>query len=279
MNRIFLIILSISFLVQMASAQTAETLQKKIVSQGVPAQALKDVLRFIYENRNRSFQQRTYTCEGKPETYLRPCIEKKRIPSQRTVTLGSPRYVAIIDFKKPSSERRFYLVDLKTGNVKSYYTSHGIGTGRGDQALKFSNRKDSRMTSLGMYLAGEVYSGGYGMTLRMYGLEKSNDRAYDRDIVLHGAWYVGEDFMKMINPKTKEPYQRIGVSWGCPAVSTDIAKKVIPLLKDGSLIYHYHEDLMAASKSGNEVALKVQQKKIEDNEEELVELSPLVENL
>jgi hypothetical protein len=248
--------LAVIFVSQFASAQISENLQKKIISQGVPANALKDVSKFLYEYRNRSFQQSTYTCQGKPETYLRPCIDSKRTATQKDVTLTKPRYIAIIDFKKPSSQRRFYMIDLKTGEVTPYYTSHGIGTGRGDLATKFSNRKDSRMTSLGMYLTGDTYNGGYGMTLRMYGLEKSNDRAYDRDIVLHGAWYVSEDFMKTINPKTKEPYQRIGVSWGCPAVSTAIAKKIIPLLMQGSLIYHYHEDLMDSARTGREVSVK-----------------------
>lgn len=249
--------LTMTLVAQMASAQISENLQRRIVSQGVPAKALKDVSKFLYENKNRSFQQSTYSCEGKPETYLRPCIESKRIATQKTVTVQNPRNIAIIDFKKPSSQRRFYLIDLRSGEVTSYYTSHGIGTGRGDMATKFSNRKDSRMTSLGMYLTGDIYNGGYGMTLRMYGLEKSNDRAYDRDIVLHGAWYVSEDFMKMVNPKTKEAYKRIGVSWGCPAVSTAIAKKIIPILKQGSLIYHYHEDLMESARTGREVAVKV----------------------
>lgn len=119
------------------------------------------------------------------------------------------------------------------------------------------------MTSLGFYLTGGIYDGKYGKTLRMYGLQKSNDQAYNRDIVLHGAWYVGEDFMNAINAKTKEPYGRLGVSWGCPAVSTYIASKLMPYLKEGSIIFHYHDKLIDKAQSGEEVALPADQMPVE----------------
>ena len=77
----------------------------------------------------------------------------------------------------------------------------------------------------------------------MYGLERSNDQAYNRDIVMHGAWYVSEDFMNSINRKTGEKYGRMGLSWGCPAVSLAIAERTIPYLKNGSLILHYHPSM------------------------------------
>lgn len=248
--------LTLSVLALSANAQIAPELQKKIVQQGVSADALSRLSKFMYENSGRSFNQDVYTCQDKPEGSVRPCDEPKRDRSSKVVTLETPQYVAIVDYTLPSSKRRFHFIDLKTGAVQSYYSSHGIGSGNGDYAYKFSNKKDSRQTSLGIYLTGEVYYGKYGKTLRMYGLQKSNDQAYNRDIVMHGAWYVGEDFMKSINNKTKEPYGRIGVSWGCPAVSTAIAAKLIPLLQGGSLIMHYHSSLYEASMSGRAVQVK-----------------------
>lgn len=225
----------------------------KIVKAGVSENALTRLSKFMYENKGRSFQQQTYSCEGKAPESIAPCEEAKRSNSTQTVTLESPKNVAIVDFTLPSSQRRFFLINTQTGAVKKYYSSHGIGSGRGDVATAFSNKKDSRQTSLGIYLTGGTYYGKYGRTLRMYGLEASNDQAYNRDIVMHGAWYVGEDFMNSINPKTKEKFGRIGVSWGCPAVSMSIAELTIPVLKDGSLIMHYHASLQDASLSGREV--------------------------
>ncbi|MFP5519575.1 MAG: murein L,D-transpeptidase catalytic domain family protein [Bdellovibrionia bacterium] len=247
-----------TFFVQMTQAQAFVNPEvfDKVVSAGVPHRALSELLGFIEEKMGQTFEQQVYVCSDRPENSVRPCEESKRTPALKDVTMGVPQQVVIIDFKKPSSERRFFLIDLRSGEVKKYYTSHGIGSGNSYVATTFSNIKDSKQTSLGIYLTGEIYYGGYGQTLRMYGLEKSNDQAYNRDIVLHGAWYVGEDFMKSINPKTKQPFDRIGVSWGCPAVSKYVASQVIPQLAHGSLIYHFHEDLIdQARETGKTVKL------------------------
>lgn len=235
------------------AAPQQDPLTKKILSQGVPADALRRLNKFIYENRGRSFNQDTYTCDGKDPENVRPCEESKRRRSSKTVTLNNPQYVAIVDYSAPSTQRRFYFINLRTGSVEKYYTSHGIGSGQGNYAYKFSNTKDSRQTSLGMYLTGEVYTGSYGKTLRMYGLQRSNDQAYNRDIVVHGAWYVGEDFINSTDPKTGLARGRLGLSWGCPALSLSMAEKLIPYLKGGSLIFHYHSSLLEDSMSGRQV--------------------------
>lgn len=242
---------------------TAAEIQKKILESGLNPDALKRFNRFVYENSGRSFYQDTYACAGRPSEGIRPCEEAKRSRSAQKVNLGNPRFVAIVDYSKPSSERRFYFIDRATGEVGKYYVSHGIGSGNGNHAVRFSNRKDSKMTSLGFYITGGIYTGKYGNTLRMYGVQKSNDQAYNRDIVLHGAWYVGEDFMNTINAKTKEPYGRLGVSWGCPAVSTYIASKLMPYLKEGSIVFHYHDKLIDKAQSGEEVALPADQMPVE----------------
>lgn len=239
-----------------AAAAPSTEVVKKILSQGVPADALSRMVKFMNDFQGRTFNQDTYTCEGKDPASIKPCEENKRSRANTTVTLTNPTYVAIVNFGLPSSQRRFFLINLQTGEVNKYYSSHGLGSGNSDVATKFSNTKDSKQTSLGMYLTGGIYQGHYGNTLRMYGLEKSNSEAYNRDIVLHGAWYVGEDFMNSINQKTGEKYGRIGVSWGCPAVSLSIAEKIIPILKGGSLVMHYHPTLMDEALSGNEVTAK-----------------------
>lgn len=239
-----------------ASAGPQDNITRKIISQGVPADAVNRLNKFMYENRGRSFQQDTYTCEGKDPASVRPCEEIKRNRSSKYVTLNSPQYVVIVDYSAPSTQRRFYFINLRNGAVEKYYTSHGIGSGEGNYAYRFSNTKDSRQTSLGIYLTGEVYTGSYGKTLRMYGLQRSNDQAYNRDIVVHGAWYVGEEFINSINKKTGQPYGRLGLSWGCPALSLSMAEKLIPLLKGGSVIYHYHPALVDEAQSGRLVSAK-----------------------
>lgn len=227
---------------------------QKILDQGVPSDALTRLLNFMDQNKGQRFQQSTYTCINQDPDNVKPCDEPKRVPTTKEITLEDPHYVAIIDYGAPSTEYRFYLINLIDGNVKRFYSSHGIGSGKSNYATKFSDIKNSRQTSLGIFMAKEVYKGSYGSTLRMYGLQSSNAQAYNRDIVMHGAWYVSDEFIKTKNPKTGEPYGRLGVSWGCPAVSLSVVEKLIGILKEGSLIMHYHAGLMEEAQGGQEVS-------------------------
>ncbi|HRO66760.1 MAG TPA: murein L,D-transpeptidase catalytic domain family protein [Pseudobdellovibrionaceae bacterium] len=237
-----------------AEAALSETeLFSEVTAQGVPAEAFRDVQDFLKNNLDKEFVQDAYTCKGREETSVRPCSESDRTKATKVVTVKAHDYAVIVDYTRPSTEERFFVINMKTGEVEKMLGTHGQGSGNGAVAYKFSNVKDSRQTSLGMYLLGEVYSGNYGPTLRMYGLEKSNDQAYNRDIVMHGAWYADKSFLKKTNPNTKKPYGRLGVSWGCPAVSLGNQKRLVPLLKEGALIYHYHAELQAESRLGGPV--------------------------
>ena len=78
-----------------------------------------------------------------------------------------------------------------------------------------------------------TYKGNNGYSLRLQGCEKGiNDKAYKRAVVLHGAEYVSEDFIK------NRGY--LGRSYGCPAVPLKEHKKIIDLIKHGSCFFLYH---------------------------------------
>lgn len=192
-------------------------LYDKLLKSGVPEPALHRVFEFLDINDGKSF--------------------KVKADENKTVILSinNKHYAVVIDFTKPSSERRFYFMDLADGDVEKYYVAHGVNTGA-DEAENFSNTPDSKETSLGLYLTGSNYSGKHGNSLYLYGLEKSNNNAFDRNIVMHGAQYVSMDFLGK--------YGRMGRSWGCPAVSQPISQKLIPLLKNGAIFYAYHQKLM-----------------------------------
>ena len=51
---------------------------------------------------------------------------------------------------------------------------------------------------------------------------------------MHGAWYVSEELARTTG--------RIGLSWGCPAVRTAVAKPIINRLKDGQYLFAYYPD-------------------------------------
>ena len=147
-----------------------------------------------------------------------------------STTNRSKSLLTIIDYSKPSTEKRFYVIDMaKKSLVFNTYVAHGVNSGK-KTATKFSNIINSRKTSLGTFLTDTTYYGSNGYSLRLDGLTKGvNDNARDRYIVVHGADYANESFMK------KNGY--IGRSWGCPALPEKLSKEIIDTIKGGSVIY------------------------------------------
>jgi hypothetical protein len=143
--------------------------------------------------------------------------------------------ITIIDFSKPSTDKRFVVIDLLNKKILyNCFVAHGKNSGE-NYAKSFSNQGESLMSSLGFYFTGETYSGGNGYSLRLDGLEKGiNDKARAREIVIHGAAYVSEDFIKK--------YGRLGRSWGCPALPPEVTKDIINTISRGSCLFIYADD-------------------------------------
>lgn len=158
--------------------------------------------------------------------------------AMRGLTVVSARrqdLLTIIDFTKPSSEQRLYVIDLKQRKVL-YQTlvAHGKNSGKGD-CDHFSNSPQSLQSSPGFYLTAESYIGRNGYSLRLDGKEPGiNDLARPRAIVMHGADYVCQEYVKA--------YGYIGRSWGCPAVPEELAIEIIDLIKGGSCLYIHTND-------------------------------------
>jgi len=146
-----------------------------------------------------------------------------------------PTKLAVIDYSLPSTERRLWVFDLAQRTLIFHeLVAHGRSSGE-DRATYFSNEPDSLASSIGLYSTRESYVGRNGYSLRMDGLEPGfNDKAFDRDVVIHGADYVSNDFARVNG--------RIGRSHGCPAVPTAMARPVIDTLKDGQLLFIYYPD-------------------------------------
>ncbi len=149
---------------------------------------------------------------------------------------GNEDIVTIIDFSKPSTEKRLFILDLRNQQVLYHtFVAHGKNTGA-NMATKFSNNKGSNQSSLGLYRTGESYQGKHGYSLRLDGLENGfNDNARSRAVVMHSASYVSESFIKR--------HGRLGRSWGCPAVPVEFSKDIIDLIKGGSCLYIYADDI------------------------------------
>lgn len=144
--------------------------------------------------------------------------------------LSSAKWMMVSDFTMHSKNERGFLIDTKTGEAELFHVSHGKGTGDGQgNAVRFSNRNKSHMSSKGLYVTAETYYGKHGYSLKMDGIEESNSLARDRYIVIHGATYMTKKFIKNVG--------RAGRSHGCPAVDNKRSKGLIDKLRGGSLYY------------------------------------------
>jgi len=140
---------------------------------------------------------------------------------------------AVIDFARPSTEERLWVVDLRTSEMLFHLlVAHGSGSNPGmdpTMATTFSNTTDSHQSSLGMVATAETYTGSFGYSLRLDGLEPGfNDRVRSRYIVIHGAYWASQDFV--------DANGYLGWSWGCPTVDDAVASELIDQLKGGALL-------------------------------------------
>ena len=128
-----------------------------------------------------------------------------------------------------------WVFDVSTDRLLyNTYVAHGRNSGNLN-AQKLSNTPRSRASSLGTYLTKNPYIGGKGYSLNLEGLEKGyNDNAFSRRVVIHGAWYVNEDFIKKVG--------RAGRSWGCPAIGKKLARPIIETIKNGTVVFAYFPD-------------------------------------
>lgn len=145
-------------------------------------------------------------------------------------------YLTVIDYSKASNQKRLWVIDMAHHSVPfNTYVAHGKNSGL-TKANHFSNSNGSHATSIGVFLTGPSYVGhhvGYAMGLR--GLERGvNDNASRRAVVVHGARYMDESFIKHNG--------RAGRSWGCPSIPTALVKPLINVIKNGSVLFAYYPD-------------------------------------
>lgn len=169
---------------------------------------------------------------------LNPMVLRKALQaSQCAVSNGirAPERLAVIDFSLPSARPRLWIFDLTEHRLLLQdLVAHGKNSGMASPS-EFSNVEGSHQSSLGLFRAQESYRGKHGYSLRLDGLEPGiNDLARQRAIVIHGADYVNEDWVR--------DYGRIGRSHGCPAVGREIISQVVDNLKGGQLVFKYYPD-------------------------------------
>ncbi|MEO6434579.1 MAG: murein L,D-transpeptidase catalytic domain family protein [Tepidisphaeraceae bacterium] len=140
-------------------------------------------------------------------------------------------FIGIADFSRPSSDRRFHVVDLRNGQAESYHVAHGQGSDPGHSGFleRFSNDFGSYATSNGSYTTGEYYHGKYGLSMKTHGRDWSNNNAEARAIVIHNAWYA--------EPEVLAQHGKLGRSQGCFAFSRADQWPIMQKLAGGRMIY------------------------------------------
>ncbi|MCE5333095.1 MAG: murein L,D-transpeptidase catalytic domain family protein [Desulfobacteraceae bacterium] len=165
------------------------------------------------------------------------------------------RYITIIDYTKPSSSNRMYLINMQSGEVRKCLVAHGKNSGW-LYATRFSNSPESFQSPRGFFRTGSKYFGKHGPSLELCGLEKGvNDNSLARGIVIHGASYAKPHAVVMNRG-------RLGRSLGCPAIPAEFVEAVIDRIKDGSFLYIHAKpgeeprNLAAPARSDRRVILR-----------------------
>ncbi|MEW4449136.1 murein L,D-transpeptidase catalytic domain-containing protein [Qipengyuania sp. JC766] len=139
--------------------------------------------------------------------------------------------VGVVDYGLRSSEERFHFVDLARGQVNSYLVSHGDGSDpEHDGWLNwYSNEYGSHCSCEGTFVTYGWYTGKYGTSIRLDGLDPTNNNALDRAIVMHRAGYAERSHL--------ERWGRLGRSNGCFAMGDADFKTALYELGGGAVLW------------------------------------------
>ena len=149
--------------------------------------------------------------DDKKETILRlgqkALLAKEYVAEHRFNT----KYCFLLDMRIASGKSRFFVYNLDRDSVEiAGLVTHGSSTQNNTTSPTFSNMPNSYCTSLGKYKIGNSYNGKFGLAYKLYGLDKTNSKAFDRFVVLHAHGCV---------PNNEVAPSPICESWGCPTVA------------------------------------------------------------
>ena len=164
---------------------------------------------------------------------------------EKSGKLGEKQLLTVVDFGLPSTEKRLWVLDLEAKQVNFHtLVAHGHNSGE-NMATNFSNENESNMSSLGFYVTEGEYIGKHGRSLKLQGLDEGyNTNALLRSVVMHGADYVSEDFIRQNG--------RLGRSLGCPALPMDQKDAIIEAVGGQTCLFLNGPDESYSSKYLNQ---------------------------
>jgi hypothetical protein len=245
MNKVFLSLIAILFF--STSFFKLETTQKKTTENYSKNQPYYLVSKSTPKS-NATYAEEIYTSLGfeninhlESEVFYKAFLGFTNLKKEGKLDEDS-HLLTICDFSLSSAEKRLWVIDLNEKKVIfNALVAHGKNTGE-EFAQKFSNTESSYQSSLGFYITETTYNGSNGYSLKLLGMDSGyNDAALQRAIVMHGADYVSEDFIKA--------QKRLGRSWGCPAVPRALAEPIINTIKGKNCLFIYYPDNQYLSSS------------------------------
>ncbi len=167
-----------------------------------------------FKNNGSGFNVR-YTPNGLPakETYKLP-LEKMQLVSALLKSFAAKnnyndKIAFLIDMNVPSGRQRFFVYNMQKDSIEmAGLVTHGYGSNKSE--IEFSNVPGSYSTSLGKYKVGAAYNGRFGLAYKLHGLDKTNNKAFERFVVLHAHDCV---------PVEEVAPLPICESQGCPTVA------------------------------------------------------------
>lgn len=139
----------------------------------------------------------------------------------------------LLDMSLPSGQNRFFIYNLEKDTLQtSGLVAHGNCFQYWLEGRRYSNVVGSGCTSLGKYKIGSSYTGKFGYSYKLHGLDSSNNNAFERTVVLHSHSCI---------PET-EVADDICQSNGCPTVSPNLLvglKNIINTSKKPVLLWIY----------------------------------------
>jgi hypothetical protein len=180
-------------------------------------------------------------------------------PSRATgIKIDNQRYITINDLNSSMSKSRFYVIDMETGKVNTYFSSHGYGGRKGvpesDMVAEgLSNVDGSYATPRGFFITGNRRDGSsdprWKFSMKLHGLQQGvNDKSFSRAIIMHPFPNMPDESASSDDQEVSGAVRSDGpfsLSRGCPMLSEKYASEIINKIKSptkssgGSLYYNY----------------------------------------
>lgn len=174
-----------------------------------------------FENRHKNFGVK-YNAAGKPAEgkYKIPVEKLGHVSAQLKPFAKAKGYnteiAFLVDMGIASGRQRFFVYNMKKDSIElAGLVTHGYGSSK--EGVEFSNVPGSYCTSLGRYKVGASYNGRFGLAFKLHGLDKTNDKAFERFVVLHAHECVPVDEVYPVG---------ICESQGCPTVAPSFLQEL-----------------------------------------------------